>query len=113
MALTTWQAPQGRVTTTGGLESGSCILPARPVGGTGAAALTVAEIFMIRPSTVAALFVLLVALPAAAAPKSPKVALTAIDGDGGGEVRDAVAEALDGNDLTLIGEKETNRAADK
>jgi len=43
----------------------------------------------------------------------PKVALTAIDGDSESEVRDAVAEALDGDDLKLVGKKETNRAADK
>src|SRR5215510_12763088 len=44
---------------------------------------------------------------------SPKVALTAIDGDTTGDMRDAVATALDGKDLTLIGMKEVNRAYDK
>src|SRR5262245_19111500 len=53
---------------------------------------------------------LCMALPAGA---SPKVALTAIDGDSAGDVREAVATALDGKDLTLIGMKEVNRAFDR
>ena len=66
---------------------------------------------MIRLTTLAALLLVLgVALPAAGA---PKIALTTIDNDTKGDVRDAVAEALDGDELTLIGEKETNRAVDK
>jgi hypothetical protein len=43
----------------------------------------------------------------------PKVALTQIDGDASGDVRDAVADALDGKDLSLIASKEVNRAVDK
>ena len=53
--------------------------------------------------------VLLLALPATAW-AVPKVALTAIDGDSESEVRDAVAEALDGDELKLVSKKETNRA---
>src|ERR1044071_8487181 len=43
----------------------------------------------------------------------PKVALTQIEGDNSGDVRDAVAEALEGKELALIGSKEVNRAVDK
>ncbi|HEX7838427.1 MAG TPA: hypothetical protein VF469_13220 [Kofleriaceae bacterium] len=43
----------------------------------------------------------------------PKVALTQIEGDASGDVRDAVAEALDGKELALIGSREVNRAVDK
>jgi hypothetical protein len=43
----------------------------------------------------------------------PKVALTQIEGDAGGDVRNAVAEALEGKELSLIGSKEVNRAVDK
>ncbi len=50
-----------------------------------------------------------VASPASAA---PKVALTAIEGDTTGTMRDAVAAALDGDQLTVLGERETNRAVD-
>jgi hypothetical protein len=66
---------------------------------------------MIRPLVPLAM-VLCVALPISAW-ASPKVALTAIDGDSSGDVRDDVATALDGKDLTLIGMKEVNRAYDK
>src|SRR3954469_5318245 len=48
-----------------------------------------------------------------AAHAKPKVALTQIEGDASGEVRDAVAEALEGKELSLIGSKEVNRAVDK
>ncbi len=65
---------------------------------------------MIR-ATITILAVLCAAAGTAAA--APKVALTAIDGDLTGNMRDAVAEALDGDDLTVLGEKETNRAVDK
>jgi hypothetical protein len=44
---------------------------------------------------------------------APKVALTAIDGDDSGDLREAVAEAIDGKDLSVIGAKETNRAIDR
>src|SRR3954462_6352253 len=43
----------------------------------------------------------------------PKVALTQIEGDASGDVRDAVAEALEGKELSLIGSREVNRAVDK
>src|SRR5678815_4493176 len=43
----------------------------------------------------------------------PKVALTQIEGDTTGDVHDAVAEALEGSELSLIGSKEVNRAVDK
>src|SRR5215468_4229288 len=43
----------------------------------------------------------------------PKVALTQIEGDASGDVRDAVAEALEGKELSLIASREVNRAVDK
>src|ERR1041384_302952 len=43
----------------------------------------------------------------------PKVALTQIEGDTTGDVHEAVAEALEGNELSLIGSREVNRAVDK
>jgi hypothetical protein len=43
----------------------------------------------------------------------PKVALTQIEGDASGDVRDAVAEAIEGKELALIGSREVNRAVDK
>src|SRR5262245_47372425 len=43
----------------------------------------------------------------------PKVALTQIEGDTTGDVHDAVVEALEGGELSLIGSKEVNRAVDK
>lgn len=45
----------------------------------------------------------------------PKVAVTQIDGDASGEVRDAVTAALEGGggELSLIGNREVNRAVDK
>jgi hypothetical protein len=49
-----------------------------------------------------------------AASAKPKVALTQIEGDGSGDVRDAVVEALEGGkELSLISGKEVNRAVDK
>lgn len=53
------------------------------------------------------------AATASVAVAAPKVALTAIDGDLTGDMRDAVAAAIDSDELTLLGEKETNRAVDK
>jgi hypothetical protein len=41
------------------------------------------------------------------------VALTQIEGDASGDLRDAVVEALEGKDLSLISGKEVNRAVDK
>ena len=52
----------------------------------------------------------LLSRPAAA---KPRVAVTQIEGDTEGTVRDAVAEALDGGELLLIGSREVNRAVDK
>jgi hypothetical protein len=51
-------------------------------------------------------------LPTTASAK-PKVALTQIEGDATGDVRDAVAEAIEGKELALIGSREVNRAVDK
>ena len=64
---------------------------------------------MIRP-TITALAILCLAATAAAA---PKIALPAIEGDLTGDMRDAVAAAIDGDQLTVIGEKEVNRAYDR
>ncbi|MDQ3367825.1 MAG: hypothetical protein M3680_20565 [Myxococcota bacterium] len=60
-----------------------------------------------------ALALLLCAAAASVAVAAPKVALTAIDGDLTGDMRDAVAAAIDSDELTVLGEKETNRAVDK
>ncbi len=57
------------------------------------------------------LVVVLVCLPALAL-AAPKVALTAIEGDANGSMRDSVAEALDSDELTVIGKREVNRATD-
>ena len=43
----------------------------------------------------------------------PKIALTAIEGDDSGAVGDAVTEALDGDDLTVISQRVVNKAVDK
>jgi hypothetical protein len=48
-----------------------------------------------------------------AALAKPKIALTQIEGDAKGDIHEAVSEALDGNELSLIGSKEVNRAVDK
>src|SRR5215468_8390538 len=48
-----------------------------------------------------------------ASAKPTKVALTQIEGDATGDVHDAVAEALEGKELSLIGSREVNRAVDK
>src|SRR3954471_3513699 len=50
--------------------------------------------------------------PAASA-KPSRVALTQIEGDASGDVHDAVAEALEGKELSLIASREVNRAVDK
>lgn len=59
-----------------------------------------------------AVSLLFVARPAVASAK-PKIALTAIDGDESGSVGDAVTEALDGDDLTVISQRVVNKAVDK
>src|ERR1043165_2819492 len=48
----------------------------------------------------------------AVAQAAPKVALPAIEGDETGDMRDAVAAAIDGEQITVLGERETNRAVD-
>jgi hypothetical protein len=48
-----------------------------------------------------------------AAWSKPKVALTQIEGDATGDVRDAVAEAIEGSEISLIASREVNRAVDK
>jgi hypothetical protein len=55
----------------------------------------------------------LVSVVSGVAIAKPKVALTQIEGDTDDDVRDAVAEALDGKELSLIGTREVNRAVDK
>src|SRR3954465_3246999 len=66
---------------------------------------------MTRP--LALVFSATVLLWSQAASARPKVALTQIEGDASGDVRDAVAEALEGKELSLIGSREVNRAVDK
>jgi len=50
---------------------------------------------------------------AATASAAPKIALPAIEGDSTGDMRDDVAAALDGDQLTVLGEKEVNRVYDR
>ncbi len=59
-----------------------------------------------------AMTALLAVLPRSADAK-PKIALTAIDGDASGSVGDAVTEALDGDELTVISQRTVNKAVDK
>ena len=59
-----------------------------------------------------AVVALVAGLPGTASAK-PKIALTAIDGDSSGAVGDAVFEALDGDDLSLIAQRTVNKAVDK
>jgi hypothetical protein len=66
---------------------------------------------MTRPPALVVAAALLLVSQAALA--RPKVALTQIEGDTSGDVRDAVAEALEGSELSLIGSREVNRAVDK
>lgn len=56
---------------------------------------------------------LLVVFGVTTAVAAPKVALPAIDGDDSGDIREAVAEALDSKELSVLGAKETNRTLDK
>src|SRR5882672_3093393 len=55
----------------------------------------------------------LVSQARAASAKPSRVALTQIEGDASGDVHDAVAEALEGKELSLIATREVNRAVDK
>src|SRR3954466_5478383 len=55
----------------------------------------------------------LVAAMATSVDAKPKVALTAIDGDDSGKIGDAVVEALDGDELTVISQRTVNKAVDK
>src|SRR3954469_11690385 len=66
---------------------------------------------MTRP--LALVFSATVLLWSQAASARPKVALTQIEGDATGDVHDAVAEALEGKELSLIASREVNRAVDK
>ena len=50
---------------------------------------------------------------ATAASAAPKIALPAIEGDVTGDMRDDIAAALEGDELTLLGEKEVNRVYDR
>lgn len=59
-----------------------------------------------------AMALLFVTRPAVASAK-PKIALTTIEGDDSGAVGDAVTEALDGEDLTVISQRVVNKAVDK
>lgn len=59
-----------------------------------------------------AMVAVLVGAPRAASAK-PKVALTAIDGDSSGAISDAVTEALDSEELTVISQRTVNKAVDK
>src|SRR5512135_1402212 len=65
---------------------------------------------MTRP--LATLVFVLVAVPALALAK-PRVALVPLDNDSGGDVQDAVVDALDGGELAIVGPKQVARAADK
>ena len=49
----------------------------------------------------------------ATASAAPKIAMPAIEGDITGDMRDDVAAALDGDQLTVLGEKEVNRVYDR
>ena len=67
---------------------------------------------MTRP--LALIFCVAFMLSSHAAWARPKVALTRIEGDASGDVRDAVVEALEGGkELSLISGREVNRAVDK
>ncbi|HEU0029462.1 MAG TPA: hypothetical protein VFQ53_02430 [Kofleriaceae bacterium] len=69
---------------------------------------------MTRPIALAAfVWLVLAKLAAVAWAGPPKLALPAIEGDDDGELRDAVMEALDGEDIALVGPKATNRATEK
>ncbi|HTR53075.1 MAG TPA: hypothetical protein VMJ10_20410 [Kofleriaceae bacterium] len=60
----------------------------------------------------AVLVCFVVALPAVVLAK-PKVALAPLDGDSSGDVGDAISDALDGGELTIVGPKQFTRALDK
>jgi hypothetical protein len=67
---------------------------------------------MTRPLALLSFAIFLLASHVAAA--KPKVALTTIEGDASGNLREAVAEALEsGAELSLIGSKDVNHAVDK
>jgi hypothetical protein len=50
---------------------------------------------------------------ATVASAAPKIALPAVEGDVTGDMRDDIAAALEGDQLTLLGEKEVNRVYDR
>ena len=60
-----------------------------------------------------ALITALAVLSAATSSAAPKIALPAVEGDLTGDMRDDIAAALDGDQLTVLGEKEVNRAYDR
>ena len=62
--------------------------------------------------TLATLVFVLVAVPGLALAK-PRVALVPLDNDSGGDVQDAVVDALGGDELALVGPKQVARAEDK
>jgi len=66
---------------------------------------------MIRPQPFVVCLALVLSWRVALA--RPKVALTPIEGDASGEIREAVAEALEGKELSLIDSKEVKSAVDK
>jgi len=68
---------------------------------------------MMRPSVAALIVFGFVVAVSTTSRATPRVAVSAIEGDDDGDLRDAVAEALDGKDLTVIGAKETKRAIKK
>ncbi len=67
---------------------------------------------MIRRALAPLATLLFVALPSLVG-AAPKVVVTPIDGDTESEIRDLLAESVDGDAFKLVGKKETNRAADK
>jgi len=63
-------------------------------------------------ATVTLAMAALVAVLPSSADAKPKIALTAIDGDSSGSVGDALTEALDGDELTVISQRTVNKAYD-
>ena len=69
---------------------------------------------MIRPSTLARTIVITaLCVVGGVAGAAPKVAITPIDGDSDkGALREAVTQALRGNDLVVVPKKDVNEAID-
>src|SRR5262245_17977377 len=108
MAQGSWQAPCELRRKAGGQchLRVYCSLPLRPMPRCGLRGT--AETRMTRALALIACAASLLLSHTALA--KPKVALTQIEGDASGDVRDAVAEALEGKELSLIGSREVNRA---